>query len=145
MRQIAAAWLMTELTRSPSLVALLATAAAVPAFLPALPAGALSDILDKRRLIIVTQVCAGDGRRADGRGGGPTPDKPAMTLDVPSGDVVSSFLNIRVADIRAVYEEWSAKGAEFFTPPIDRGVELRCYMRDPDGHLIEVGQATTFR
>jgi hypothetical protein len=44
-----------------------------------------------------------------------------------------------------VYEEWSAKGAEFLTPPIDRGVELRCYMRDPDGHLIEVGQVTTFR
>jgi hypothetical protein len=68
-----------------------------------------------------------------------------VTLDVPSGNTVSSFLNIRVADIRAVYEEWSAKGAEFLTPPIDRGVELRCYLRDPDGHLIEVGQATGFR
>ena len=45
---------------------------------------------------------------------------------MPSGNVVSSFLNIRVADIRAVYEAWSAKGAEFLTPPIDRGVELRC-------------------
>jgi catechol 2,3-dioxygenase-like lactoylglutathione lyase family enzyme len=75
-------------------------------------------------------------------GGGPTEDKPAVTLDVPSGNVVSSFLNIRVADMRAVYEEWSAKGAEFLTPPIDRGVELRCYLRDPDGHLIEVGQTT---
>jgi hypothetical protein len=28
------------------------------------------------------------------------------------------------------------------TPPIDRGAEIRCYMRDPDGYLIEVGQAT---
>ena len=64
---------------------------------------------------------------------------------MPSGNVVSSFLNIRVADIRAVYEEWSAKGAEFLTPPIDRGVELRCYLRDPDGHLIEVGQTKVWR
>ena len=76
------------------------------------------------------------------RGGGPTEDKPTVTLKVPSGDVVSSFMNIRVADIHAVYEEWSAKGAEFLTPPMDRGAEFRCYMRDPDGHLIEVGQTT---
>jgi hypothetical protein len=34
------------------------------------------------------------------------------------------------------------QGAEFLTPPVDRRVELRCYMRDPDSHLIEVGQAT---
>ena len=76
-------------------------------------------------------------------GGGPTPDKPAVTLEAPNDpDRVSSFLNIRVADIQAVYREWSERGAEFLTPPIDRGVELRCYMRDPDGRLIEVGQAT---
>ncbi|NED92489.1 VOC family protein, partial [Streptomyces sp. SID11233] len=52
------------------------------------------------------------------------------------------FLNIRVADIQAVYEEWSAKGATFVTPPIDRKAEIRCYLRDPDGYLIELGQAT---
>jgi catechol 2,3-dioxygenase-like lactoylglutathione lyase family enzyme len=76
-------------------------------------------------------------------GGGPTPDKPTVTLDLlPDPDRVSSFLNIRVADIQSVYREWSARGADFLTPPVDRGVELRCYMRDPDGHLIEVGQAT---
>jgi catechol 2,3-dioxygenase-like lactoylglutathione lyase family enzyme len=76
-------------------------------------------------------------------GGGPTEDKPEVTL-APPGDpnLVSAFLNIRVADIQAVYEEWSAKGAEFLTAPIDRGAEIRCYMRDPDGHLIEIGQAT---
>lgn len=55
---------------------------------------------------------------------------------------VSSFLNLRVADIAACHREWSAKGAEFLTEPIDRGAEVRCYMRDPDGYLIEVGQAT---
>jgi catechol 2,3-dioxygenase-like lactoylglutathione lyase family enzyme len=73
--------------------------------------------------------------------GGPTDDKPNVTLEPPSDpDRVSSFLNIRVADIQAMYEQWSARGAEFLTPPIDHGVEIRCYMRDPDRRLIEVGQ-----
>jgi catechol 2,3-dioxygenase-like lactoylglutathione lyase family enzyme len=76
-------------------------------------------------------------------GGGPTDDKPGVTLRPPSDlDTASSFLNIRVADIDACYKEWSAKGAKFLTPPIDRKAELRCYLRDPDGYLIEVGQAT---
>ena len=76
-------------------------------------------------------------------GGGPTEDKPEVLLDVPADpNRVSAFLNIRVANIARVYEEWSAKGATFLTPPIDRGREIRCYMRDPDGHLIEVGQST---
>ena len=74
-------------------------------------------------------------------GGGPTDDKPTIELATPADpDRVSAFMNIRVADINAVYEEWSAKGAEFLTPPTDREAEYRCYMRDPDGHLIEVGQ-----
>ncbi len=76
-------------------------------------------------------------------GGGPTEDKPSVTLAPPGDpDHVSSFMNIRVADTQAKYEEWRSKGAQFLTPPIDRGAEVRCYMRDPDGYLIEVGQAT---
>jgi hypothetical protein len=76
-------------------------------------------------------------------GGGPTPDKPDVILQPPEDTTtVSSFLNVRVADIHACYEQWSAKDAEFLTPPVDRRAELRCYMRDPDGYLIEVGQAT---
>ena len=75
-------------------------------------------------------------------GGGPTTDKPDVTLDVPDDpNRVSAFLNIRVADINQVFDVWSSRGATFLTPPIDRGPEIRCYMRDPDGHLIEVGQA----
>src|SRR5262249_47511237 len=76
-------------------------------------------------------------------GGGSTEDKPEVVLDTP-GDPnrVSAFLNIRVADIQQCYQEWSAKGAEFLTPPQQRETEIRCYMRDPDGHLIEVGQTT---
>jgi len=74
-------------------------------------------------------------------GGGPTDDKPTVTLEPPrEPDHASSFLNVRVADIAAIYKQWSARGAQFLTPPIDRGSEIRCYMRDPDGHLIEVGQ-----
>ena len=77
-------------------------------------------------------------------GGGPTPDKPETVLEPPpDSSRTSAFMNIRVADIHAVYEEWSARGADFITPPIDnRGMELRCYVRDPDGRIIEVGQAT---
>jgi len=79
-------------------------------------------------------------------GGGPTDDKPTVTLETPPDpDRVSSFLNIRVADIDAVYAEWSARGAEFLTPPTRWPTELRCYVRDPDGHVIEVGQTTLAR
>ena len=76
-------------------------------------------------------------------GGGPTPDKPDVYLAPPEpGDPVSSFLNVRVADIAAFYEAATGKGAQFLTEPLDRKAELRCYLRDPDGYLIEVGQAT---
>jgi catechol 2,3-dioxygenase-like lactoylglutathione lyase family enzyme len=76
-------------------------------------------------------------------GGGPTVDKPEVILETPTDPTrTSSFLNIRVADIHAVYAEWSARGAPLITPPQVLGSEIRCYMRDPDGHLIEVGQTT---
>ena len=76
-------------------------------------------------------------------GGGPTDDKPTVTLETPRDpDRVSSFLNIRVKDIKAVYAEWSARGANFLTPPKQHQYEIRCYIRDPDGHIIEVGQTT---
>lgn len=76
-------------------------------------------------------------------GGGPTDDKPTVTLTTPADpNRTSAFLNLRVADIAGAYREWSAKGAEFLTEPKDHGREIRAYIRDPDGHLIEVGQAT---
>jgi catechol 2,3-dioxygenase-like lactoylglutathione lyase family enzyme len=75
-------------------------------------------------------------------GGGPTDDKPTVTLETPPDpDRVSAFLNIRVADIAAVHQEWSGRGAEFLTEPKEHEAEFRCYVRDPDGHLIEVGQS----
>ena len=75
-------------------------------------------------------------------GGGPTPDKPTVTLSVPPDtDSVSSFMNIRVADIKACYQLWRSRGAEFITEPKDKYGETRCYIRDPDGYIIEVGQS----
>jgi uncharacterized glyoxalase superfamily protein PhnB len=76
-------------------------------------------------------------------GGGRTPDKPSVTFSVPADrDKVSSFLNIRVADIRACYELWKSRGAEFITEPKGKYDEVRCYIRDPDGYIFEVGPST---
>ena len=75
-------------------------------------------------------------------GGGPTPDKPTVTLSTPADrNAVSSFMNIRVADIQACYALWRSRGAEFITEPKDKYGETGCYIRDPDGYIIEVGQS----
>jgi len=76
-------------------------------------------------------------------GGGPAPDKPTVTLSVPADpDKISSFMNIRAADIQASHELCRSRGAEFITEPIPKYGEIRCYIRDPDGYIIEVGQST---
>ena len=76
-------------------------------------------------------------------GGGGTDDKPAVVASPPRDpDVLSIFLNLRVTDIRRYYDLWSSRGAKFITEPKVHATELRCYMRDPDGYLIEVGQTT---
>ena len=76
-------------------------------------------------------------------GGGPTDDKPTITLSTPQNlNEASNFMIIRVADIWASYNEWKNRGAKFITEPKDHGVEIRCYIRDPDGYIIEVGQTT---
>ena len=56
MRDVASAWLMTGLSPSPTAVALVQTAAALPVFLLAIPAGVLADILDRRRFLIFSQM-----------------------------------------------------------------------------------------
>jgi len=78
-------------------------------------------------------------------GGGPTPDKPTVTLSVPDPDKINSFMNFRVADIQACYELWKSRGAEFITKPIPKYGEIRCYIRDSDGYIIEVGQSTAVK
>jgi catechol 2,3-dioxygenase-like lactoylglutathione lyase family enzyme len=77
-------------------------------------------------------------------GGGPTDDKPEVVASQPRDpNVLSGFLNLRVADIKRCYDLWSSRGAKFITEPKVHATELRCYMRDPDEYLIEVGQTTT--
>ena len=75
-------------------------------------------------------------------GGPPTDDKPGVTLAPPADPgLVSDAWTIRVADCRAAYETLRARGADFLTPPLDRGPEVRAFFRDPDGHLIEISEA----
>ena len=76
-------------------------------------------------------------------GGGPTDDKPDVIATPPkTPNDLSLFVNLRVSDIRRFYERWRSRGATFITEPKVHASELRCYMRDPDGYLIEVGQTT---
>jgi catechol 2,3-dioxygenase-like lactoylglutathione lyase family enzyme len=75
-------------------------------------------------------------------GGPPTDDKPTVTLVPPVQVELASYaMNVRVADVQTVYELWRSRGAHFLAPPIAHDGEIRCYLRDPDGHLIEVGQS----
>ena len=77
------------------------------------------------------------------KGGGGTDDKPEVIAAPPTDlNTLSSFLNLRVVDIRKCYELWRSRGTRFITEPKVHESEMRCYMRDPDGYLIEVGQTT---
>jgi len=74
-------------------------------------------------------------------GGGPTADKPAVVFGPPAdADRVSHAMTLRVADGQAAYEALRSRGAAFLTPPHDWGTEIRCFLRDPDGHLVEISQ-----
>ncbi len=74
--------------------------------------------------------------------GGPTPDKPGVSfLEPREPDVVAHAITIRVDDCMVAYQELSGRGAGFLTPPVDRGGEVRCFFRDPDGHLFELSEA----
>jgi hypothetical protein len=120
------------------------------------PSPTLSDRLATTKKVFGGRILSlGDSKGASGHiqiantwlivnvGGGPTPDKPTVTLSVLADpDKISSFMNIRVADIQACYELWKSRGAEFITEPIPKYGEIRCYIRDPDGYIIEVGQST---
>jgi lactoylglutathione lyase len=76
-------------------------------------------------------------------GGGGTDDKPDVVASPPKDpNVIGLFVNLRVADIQQCYRLWSSRGARFITEPKRHATEFRCYMRDPDGYLIEVGQTT---
>src|SRR3954463_12815784 len=55
MQNVGAGWLMTQLTLSPLMVSLVTAATTLPVFLVILPAGALADIVDRRRFLLITQ------------------------------------------------------------------------------------------
>lgn len=74
-------------------------------------------------------------------GGPPTEDKPTVTFAPPADpDRASHQLTIRVPDCHAAYATLRSRGAEFLSPPFDRGGEIRCFFRDPDGHLLEISE-----
>lgn len=73
--------------------------------------------------------------------GGPTEDKPNIHFLPPADkDSVSHSYTIRVKDCKKSYEILKDKGAEFITPPLTRKSEIRCFFRDPDGHLFEISE-----
>lgn len=73
--------------------------------------------------------------------GGPTADKPTVSMEPPSDPhVVHGELIFRVADCRAAYDTLQQRGAMFLTPPVDHGYEIRAFFRDPDGHLFEISE-----
>lgn len=75
-------------------------------------------------------------------GGGPTKDKPDVTFAAPQDlQMVSHAMTIRVPDCNEAYNTLKSRGAEFLTPPNDRGGEIRCFFRDPDGHLLEISES----
>ena len=74
-------------------------------------------------------------------GGDPTRDKPTVTFAAPDEpDRVSHAMTIRVPDCQQAYETLMARGADFLTPPVDWGHEIRAFFRDPDGHLFEISE-----
>lgn len=78
-------------------------------------------------------------------GSDPTDDKPTVTFATPSDpDTVSAQLIFGVKDCRGTYEELSSRGAEFLTPPVDHGFEIRAFFRDPDGHLFEISETGAY-
>jgi lactoylglutathione lyase len=73
---------------------------------------------------------------------GPTDDRPGIAAIAPNDTTtITSALNLRVADVYEFHELWRSRGAEFLTPPKEHTSEIPCYRRDPDGQLIELGQA----
>lgn len=77
-------------------------------------------------------------------GGDPTADKPDVTFAPPTDPhTVSHAMTIRVPDCQAAYDVLKSRGAVFLTPPYDWGAEIRCFFRDPDGHLFEISEAVS--
>ncbi|MGD1895256.1 MAG: VOC family protein [Cyclobacteriaceae bacterium] len=73
--------------------------------------------------------------------GGPTEDKPNTHFTPPADkNWVRHAFTIRVENCQESYEILKERGAEFITPPFNRGAETRCFFHDPDGHLFEISE-----
>jgi len=73
--------------------------------------------------------------------GGETADKPGTEfVPPPDPSKISHSVTIRVPDCRAAYEMLRARGARFLTEPHESAWEVRCFFRDPDGHLFEISE-----
>jgi catechol 2,3-dioxygenase-like lactoylglutathione lyase family enzyme len=73
--------------------------------------------------------------------GGETADKPGTEfVPPPDPSKISHSMTIRVPDCRAAYEMLRARGARFLTEPHESAWEVRCFFRDPDGHLFEISE-----
>lgn len=73
--------------------------------------------------------------------GAPTEDKPDTAFKPPTTDKeVSHAYTMRVENCQKAYETLKERGAQFITPPYDWGAEVRCFFKDPDGHLFEISE-----
>ena len=74
-------------------------------------------------------------------GGGPTADKPTVTMAPPADpDTANAELIVAVPDCRAAHAELVARGAMFLADPVEYAWEIRAFFRDPDGHLFEISE-----
>lgn len=73
--------------------------------------------------------------------GAPSKDKPNIAFNPPTRSYeVSHSFTIRVNNCKDSYETLMERGAKFITPPYDWGEEVRCFFKDPDGHLFEISE-----
>ena len=73
--------------------------------------------------------------------GGPTEDKPDISFTPPTNqNQVSHSFTIRVKDCKKSHQILHDRGIEFITEPYDWGAEIRCFFKDPDGHLFEISE-----
>ncbi len=74
-------------------------------------------------------------------GGGPTADKPTVTMASPADpSIATAELIVAVPDCRAAHAELAARGARFLADPVEYPWEIRAFFDDPDGHLFEISQ-----
>lgn len=77
-------------------------------------------------------------------GGEATEDKPGVVFEPPTNlSSVNHAMTIRIPDCKRAHAVLSSRGADFLTPPHDWGAEIRCFFRDPDGHLLEISESVS--